>query len=61
MLSTSGQLSTVVLSKKLDAKKKTGSDNKPFNLLKLASDIVAPSLTHIFNESIRVEIFPCEW
>jgi len=47
------------LLKKLDAKKATGLDNIFCNLLKLAADILAPSVT--FNESIRVGIFPCEW
>lgn len=35
-------------------------DNIPCNLLKLEADIVAPSLTHIFNESICAGIFPSE-
>ena len=38
---------TSQLLKKLSAKKATVFDNIPCNLLKLAADIVAPSLTHI--------------
>ena len=49
------------LLKKLDAKKATALDKIPRKLLKLAADIVSPSLTHIFNESMRTGIFPSEW
>ena len=49
------------LLKKLDAKKATALDKIPSKLLKLAEDIVSPSLTHIFNESMRTGIFPSEW
>ena len=42
---------------KIDSRKATGLDNIPCKLLKLAADIVAPSLTCIFNESIASE----EW
>ena len=33
----------------------------PCKILKLAANIIAPSLTHIFNQSIAVSIFPTEW
>ena len=32
----------------------------PCKILKLAANIIAPSLTHIFNQSIAVSIFPTE-
>ena len=44
--------------KTVDSRKATGLDNIPCTLSKLAADIVAPSLTHIFNGSICVGIFP---
>ena len=47
--------------KMLDAKKATALDKIPSKLLKLAADIVFPSLTHIFNESMRTGIFSSEW
>ena len=46
------------LLKTVDSRKATGLDNIPCTLSKLAADIVAPSLTHIFNGSICVGIFP---
>ena len=49
------------LLKNLDSKKATGLDNIPCKLLKLAADIVSPSLTHIFNCSIKTGIFPSNW
>ena len=36
-------------------------DKIPFKLLKLAGDIVGPSLTSIFKSSIDNGIFPSEW
>ena len=46
---------------KTDSKKATGFDKIPCKILKLAANIIAPSLTHIFNQSIAVSIFPTEW
>ena len=46
---------------KIDSKKATGLDKIPSKLLKLAADIVSPSLTCIFNASIATGIFPDEW
>ena len=46
---------------KTDSKKATGLDKIPCKILKLAANIIAPSLTHIFNQSIAVSIFPTEW
>ena len=42
-------------------RKATGLDKIPCKLLKIAADIVAPSLTSIFNQSISVGIFPIDW
>ena len=46
---------------KIDEKKSVGLDNIPNRLLKIAADVVAPSLTAIFTGSINTEIFPQEW
>ena len=43
---------------KLKTSKSTGYDGIPNKLLKDASDIIAPSLVHIFNASIMTGIFP---
>ena len=37
---------------KTDSKKATGLDKIPCKILKLSANIIAPSLTHIFNQSI---------
>ena len=42
-------------------RKATGLDKIPCKLLKIAADIVASSLTSIFNQSISVGIFPIDW
>ena len=42
-------------------KKATGLDQIPSKLLKLAADIVGPSLAGIFERSINTGIFPAEW
>ena len=47
------------LLKMLDAKKATALDKIPSKPLKLATDIVSPSLTHIYNESMRIYIYIC--
>ena len=46
---------------KLNESKAAGLDNIPNKLLKMAGDIVAPSLTQIFAKSISTGIFPTEW
>ena len=45
----------------IDEKKAVGLDNIPNKLLKMAAQVVAPSLTGIFSASIRTGIFPNEW
>ena len=42
-------------------KKAVGLGNMPNKLLKMAAQVVAPSLAGIFSASIRTEIFPNEW
>ena len=49
------------LLRKLDVRKATGLDKIPCKLLKVAADIVAPSLTKIYKPSIITGIFPSEW
>ena len=46
---------------KLDGRKATGLDKIPSRLLKVAAEVVAPSLTQIFNKSISMGVFPTEW
>ena len=41
--------------------KSTGVDNIPAKALKLAASIIAPSLTWIFNLSIKTGIYVNEW
>ena len=38
-----------------------GLDKIPNRLLKIAADVVAPSLTGIFNQSLVTGIFPSDW
>ena len=45
----------------LDDKKSAGLDNIPNKFLKIASSVIAPSLTGIFTASINTGIFPYEW
>ena len=45
----------------LDEKKSAGLDNIPNKILKIAADVIAPSLTEIFAASIRAGVFPFEW
>ena len=45
---------------KIDEKKSVGLDNIPHKLIKIAADVVAPSLTVIFTASINTGIFPQE-
>ena len=49
------------LLKTIDEKKSAGLDNIPNKLLKIAAEVVAPSLTKIFIQSIITGIFPKEW
>ena len=49
------------LLRKLDVRKATRLDKIPCKLLKVAADIVAPSLTKIYQPSIITGIFPSEW
>ena len=49
------------LLKTIDEKKSAGLDNIPNKLLKIAAEVVAPSLTKIFIQSIITGIFPEEW
>ena len=46
---------------KIDEKKSVGLDNIPNKLLKIAADVIAPSLTAIFTAPINTGIFPQEW
>ena len=45
----------------INEKKATGLDKIPCKLLKLAADVLAPSLTDIFKCAIDTGIFPDEW
>ena len=47
--------------KKLDISKATGSDGIPVRLLKETADQISPSLTMLFNKSLRLGIFPGDW
>ena len=47
--------------KQLDIYKATGSDEIPMRLLKETANQIAPSLTMLFNKSLRLGIFPEEW
>ncbi len=46
---------------KLNVSKATGMDGIPANILKLTSTLIAPSITFIFNLSIRTGIYIDEW
>ena len=47
--------------KAIDVNKATGPDKIPNRLLKIAADVVGPSLTGIFNQSLATGIFPSDW
>ena len=47
--------------KTIDEKKSSGLDKIPNKLLKIAADVIAPSLTEIYAKSIYTGIFPNEW
>ena len=49
------------LLRKLDGKKATGLDKIPGKLINIAGDIVASSLTNIFNTSLAKGSFPSDW
>ena len=51
----------IKLLKAIDVSKATGLDKIPNRLLKIAADVVAPSLTGIFNQSLVTGIFPSDW
>ena len=48
------------LLKAIDVSKATGLDKIPNRLLKIAVDVVAPSITGIFNQSLVTGIFPSD-
>ena len=50
----------IKLLKAIDVSKATGLDKIPNRLLKLAADVVALSLTGIFNQSLVTGIFPSD-
>ena len=47
--------------KQLYINKATGPDGIPVRLLKETADQIAPSLTMLFNKSLRLGIFPGDW
>ena len=49
------------LLRKLNGRTAAGLDKIPCKLLKVAADIIAPSLTKIYQPSIILGIFPLEW
>ena len=49
------------LLKSINVIKATGPDNIPGSLLKIAADILSPSLTEIFNRSLSNGIYPSDW
>ena len=51
----------IKLLKAIDVGKATGLTKIPNGLLKIAADIVAPSVTGIFNQSLVTGIFPSDW
>ena len=51
----------IKLLKAIDVSKTTGLDKIPNRLLKIAANVVAPSLTGIFNQSLVTGIFPSDW
>ncbi|KXJ15113.1 putative RNA-directed DNA polymerase from transposon X-element [Exaiptasia diaphana] len=51
----------LLLLQNLNSKKATGPDKIPAKLLKLAGNIISPSLTKIFNCSLSSGIFPEDW
>ena len=45
----------------LDVTKSTGPDNIPARVLKLVASSIAPSVTVLFNSSIKTGCFPILW
>ena len=45
----------------IDVSKAVGLDKIPNRILKIAADIIGPSLSHIFQKSIKTSVFPDEW
>ena len=60
-LSQTGKTEVHKLINQPENNKATGLDKIPCKLLKLAVDIISPSLTCIFNRSIESGVFPDEW
>ena len=46
---------------RLDANKSCGSDSMEAKFLKIGAQVIAPSLTAIFNASLKTGIFPDDW
>ena len=49
------------LLREIKTKKSSGPDKIPSKLLKIAMNVVAPSLTDIFNKSLCTSIYPKDW
>ena len=47
--------------KSINPNKATGPDNIPSRVLKIAAEILSPSLTAIFNRSLSMGIYPNDW
>ncbi len=47
--------------KAINERKAAGPDKVPCKLLKIAAEVIAPSLTQIFNKAIGASIFPDDW
>ena len=47
--------------KAINERKAAGPDKIPCMLLKIAAEVIAPSLTHIFDKTIRTSVFPDDW
>ena len=47
--------------KSINPNKATGPDNIPNEVLKIAAEILSPSLSAIFNRSLSMGIYPDDW
>ena len=47
--------------KSINSNKATGPDNIPNKTLKMAAEILSPSLSAIFNRSLSMRIYPDDW
>ena len=47
--------------KAINERKAAGLDKIPCKLFRISAEIVAPSLTQIFNKTISTSIFPTDW